>query len=195
MNTPAHMLIGAAVFASPNATKTLVAALVGGLAPDLPMLVMVLWSTRILNMPTHEVFGQLYFSEGWQAVFAIDHGFLIWASLFGLAMLHGSFLLRAFAGSGFLHIATDFLTHHDDARRQFWPITDWVFLSPISYWDERYYGGVFAPLEFGLVLVLTAVLLWRLQSWRDRALVFAVAAVVIIPLLWTGSLHGLHGMG
>ena len=104
------------------------------------MLVMVLWSTRILNLPTHEVFGQLYFSGGWQAVFAIDRSFLIWASLFGLAML-----LRAFAGSGFLHIATDFLTPHDDARRQFWPTNDWVFRSPISYWDERYYGGLFAP--------------------------------------------------
>lgn len=195
MNTPSHMLIGAVVLARPNATKILVAALLGGLAPDLPMFAMVVWSTRVQNTPRQEVFGQLYFSDAWQAVFSIDHGFLIWASLFGLAMLRSSLVLRAFAGSGFLHIATDFLTHHDDARRQFWPLTDWVFRSPVSYWDDRYYGGVFAPLEFGLVIVLTAALVWRLKTWRDRLVILAVSSVVFAPYIYTGSLHGLHGMG
>ena len=72
MNTPSHMLIGAAVFARPLVPATLVAALVGGLAPDLPMFALVLWSIRVLNVPEHEVFSKLFFSENWQAVFAVD---------------------------------------------------------------------------------------------------------------------------
>jgi len=103
--------------------------------------------------------------------------------------------LRAFAGSGLLHAFADFLTHHDDARRQFWPVSDWVFQSPVSYWDGRFYGDIFAPLEFGLVIALAAFLLWRLEKWRDRLAVLAIAAFVVAPALWTGSLHGLHGMG
>jgi len=195
MNTPSHMLVGAAVFARPIVPTTLVAALLGGLTPDIPMFVMVFWSTRLLGIPEHEVFGQLYFSDVWQAIFAIDHGFFVWVSLFGLGVWRGSILLRGFAGSGVLHAFADFLTHHDDARRQFWPLTDWVFRSPISYWDTRFYGSIFTLFEFSLVIVLTSFLLWRLRSPLERILVLAVAAPVILSVLLTGTFHGLHGMG
>ena len=195
MNTPSHMLVGAAVFARPIVPTTLVAALLGGLTPDVPMFVMVFWSTRLLGIPEHEVFGQLYFSDVWQAIFAIDHGFFVWVSLFGLGVWRGSILLRAFAGSGVLHAFADFLTHHDDARRQFWPLTDWEFRSPISYWDTRFYGSIFTLFEFSLVIVLTSFLLWRLRSPLERILVLAVAAPVILSVLLTGTFHGLHGMG
>ncbi len=195
MNTPSHMLVGAAIFARPMVPTVLLAALLGGLAPDIPMFVVVAWSSQILGIPEHEVFGQLYFSEAWQSIFAIDHGFFVWGSLFGCAVWRGSILLRAFAGSGGLHAFADFLTHNDDARRQFWPLTDWVFRSPISYWDTRYYGDIFALFEFGLVLVLTCFLLWRLRRPLERILVLAVAATFILPVLLTGTFHGLHGMG
>lgn len=71
------MLIGAAVFARPLVLGTLAAALAGGLAPDLPMFAMVLWSTRVVGVPEHEVFGTLFFLASWQAVFALDHSFLV----------------------------------------------------------------------------------------------------------------------
>lgn len=195
MNTPSHMLIGAAVFARPLVPATLVAALVGGLAPDLPMFALVLWSIRVLNVPEHEVFSKLFFSENWQAVFAVDHSFFIWGGLLALAIWRKQFILRAFADAGLLHALADLLTHHDDARRQFWPVSDWVFRSPVSYWDARFYGNVFGMFEVALVVTLTALLCWRLSRWRERLLVLAVATPVLIPVLLTGSLHGLHGMG
>lgn len=195
MNTPSHMLVGAAVFARPIPPRTLIAALAGGLVPDMPMFAMVLWSTRIAGVPEHEVFGRLYFSDRWQAVFAVDHGFLIWGALLALALWRGNPVLRAFAGAGLLHAAADFLTHNDDARRQFWPLSDWVFQSPVSYWDPRFYGGPFAVFEFSLAVLLTAVLCWRLRRWQDRALILATAAPVVLPVLLTGGFHGLHGMG
>lgn len=195
MNTPSHMLIGAALFARPLVPATLVAALVGGLAPDLPMFALVLWSTRVLDVPEHEVFSKLFFSENWQAVFAVDHSFFIWGGLLALAIWLKHVTLRAFAGAGLLHALADLLTHHDDARRQFWPVSDWVFRSPVSYWDARFYGNVFGMFEVALVVTLTALLCWRLSRWRERLLVLAVATPVLIPVLLTGSLHGLHGMG
>ncbi|MES2913513.1 MAG: cobalamin biosynthesis protein CobQ [Pseudomonadota bacterium] len=195
MNTPTHMLVGAAVFARPLPPLLLLGALAGGLVPDLPMFVMILWSTRVLGMTDAQVFGELYFSDSWQAIFSIDHGFFVWGGVLALAVWRGNALLRAFAGSGLLHAAADFLTHNDDARRQFWPVSDWVFQSPVSYWDRRFYGTEFAMFEFGLVLVLTAWLCWRLTHLWERALVVAVATPVVLPVLLTGGFHGLHGMG
>lgn len=195
MNTPSHMLIGAALFARPLAPATLIAALAGGLAPDLLMFAMVLWATRVVGVPEHEVFNTLFFSETWQSVFAIDHSFFIWGGLLGLAVWRRQIILRAFAGAGLLHALADFLTHHDDARRQFWPVSDWVFRSPVSYWDARFYGNAFGLFEVALVVTLAAFLCWRLVRWRERLLVLVVAAPVLLPVLMTGSLHGLHGMG
>lgn len=195
MNTPSHMLIGAAVCTRPLAPATLIAALAGGLAPDLLMFAMVLWATRVVGVPEHEVFSTLFFSETWQSVFAIDHSFFIWGGLLGLAVWRRQIILRAFAGAGLLHALADFLTHHDDARRQFWPVSDWVFRSPVSYWDARFYGNVFGLFEVALVVTLAAFLCWRLARWRERLLVLVVAAPVLLPVLMTGSLHGLHGMG
>ena len=195
MNTPSHMLIGAAVFGRSAAPAVTLAALAGGLAPDIPMFAMVAWSTRVLGLAETEVFGRLYFSAGWQAVFSVDHGFFIWGSLLGLAVWGGFAILRTFAASGLLHGLADFLTHHDDARRQFWPLSDWVFRSPVSYWDSRYHGTVFSMFEFGLVVALTLWLLWRLDGWRNRVMVLIVASAMVVPVLLTGSLHSLHGMG
>lgn len=195
MNTPSHMLIGAAVCTRPLAPATLIAALAGGLAPDLPMFAMVLWATRVVGVPEHEVFSTLFFSKTWQSVFAIDHSFFFWGGLLGLAVWRRQIILRAFAGAGLLHALADFLTHHDDARRQFWPVSDWVFRSPVSYWDARFYGNVFGLFEVALVVTLAAFLCWRLARWRERLLVLVVAAPVLLPVLMTGSLHGLHGMG
>ena len=195
MNTPSHMLIGAAVCTRPLAPATLIAALAGGLAPDLPMFAMVLWATRVVGVPEHEVFSTLFFSETWQSVFAIGHSFFVWGGLLALAVWCRQIILRAFAGAGLLHALADFLTHHDDARRQFWPVSDWVFRSPVSYWDARFYGNVFGLFEVALVVTLAAFLCWRLARWRERLLVLVVAAPVLLPVLMTGSLHGLHGMG
>ena len=159
------------------------------------MFAMVLWATRVVGVPEHEVFGTLFFSETWQAVFAVDHGFLVWGALFASATWRGKVVLRAFAGAGLLHAIADFMTHHDDARRQFWPVSDWVFRSPVSYWDARFYGSAFGMFEVALVVTLAVFLCWRMAGWRERLLVLVVAAPVLLPVLLTGSLHGLHGMG
>lgn len=189
------MLIGAAVFARPVVPSTLVAAILGGLAPDVPMFALVLFSTRLVGIPQHEVFGDLFYSHSWQAVFAVDHSFFVWGLLLALGHWRRHLILTAFAGAGFLHAATDFITHHDDARRQFWPVSDWVFRSPVSYWDPNYYGGIIGVFEVGLAGALTVLLCLRLRQWRERLLVLGVSAPLLISILLTGDLHGLHGMG
>ena len=43
----------------------------------------------------------------------------------------------------FGHTLADFLTHGDDVRPLFWPITDWTWSSPISYYNSAYHGRAF----------------------------------------------------
>ncbi len=195
MNTPTHMIIGGALWAWRDKPGSLIAAFVGGLAPDISVLVMVFYSTRIAGLSEREVFGTLYFSDDWQRLFAIDHSFAVWSVLLATALLLRRSMFIAFSGAGLAHAAIDFLTHHHDARQQFWPFTDWVFRSPVSYWDPGYWGNVVAPIEALVVVVLTALILRRMSEWWQRLLTLSVALVYLAPIALTGGFHGLHGMG
>ena len=86
MNTPAHLLIGAAVFGRPATSRILGSALIGAMLPDLSLYLMAGVSLILLKIPPETVFGELYFSDAWQMVFAIDNSFLIWLGLLALAI-------------------------------------------------------------------------------------------------------------
>ena len=181
MNTPAHMIFGAAVFARPGSRWVNAAALLGGLLPDVPLMVMVGWSIWMRGIPAQTVFDSYYFSAEWQAVFRVDHGFLFWGGALVAGLCLRWPVLVAFAGSGFLHAFIDFLVHHDDARAQFWPLTSWKFQSPVSYWDRAHYGQYFGPLEIA-VSILLCVLLWqRFQGLPARSLILLAGLAEAAP--------------
>ncbi len=169
MNTPAHLIFGAAAFADPTNRRVTWAALAGGLAPDLSLYLMAGASLYIFDIPARVVFRDLYFSDAWQTVFAIDNSFVLWGIVLAVALWRRMPVLVAFAGAAILHLVFDFALHHDDARRHFWPLTDWVFASPVSYWDKADYGGAAGLIEAGASVLLTGLLIWRFTSWPARA--------------------------
>ncbi len=173
MNTPAHLLIGAAAFARPPRGRNLWAAIVGSLLPDLSLYVLAGTSLFILGIPGHVVFDELYFSPAWQTVFAIDNSFVLW----GLALLAGVWLswrvLTVGASAGLLHLAMDFGLHAGDGRPQFWPFSDWVFHSPVSYWDSAHHALWVAPVSMALC-VAAYVVLWRRGISLSAKIFFAV---------------------
>ncbi len=146
------------------------AALLGALAPDLSLYLMVGWHLLILGTDPQIVFGQLYFSETWQSVFAVDNSIFLWGALLAVALWRKWRILVCFAGAALLHIGLDFPLHAGDGRPHFWPLSDWVFDSPLSYWDSRHGARWIGPLELGLSAVLTLVLWRRVQAWPWRAL-------------------------
>ena len=75
-----------------------------------------------------------------------------------------------------IHCVCDLLVHREDAHRHFFPLSDFRFVSPVSYWDPRHHGDVFAVLEIGFVVVGCAVLARRFGSRVARALLGAVVA-------------------
>jgi hypothetical protein len=191
VNTPAHLIFGAAVFARPNAPAVNAAALFGALLPDLSLYLLTSWSLFVLAIPPETVFGELYFSPEWQGIFAVDNSIPLWALGLGIGLALRSRVLIAFAGAGLLHLVFDFALHHDDARRHFWPITDFVFRSPVSYWDPRHFGNIFGPLEIAVSLLLCALLWRRFKGWFARALIVAAAIAEMMPgLMFLVMFHG-----
>lgn len=180
MNTPAHLIFGAAAFGKPGNARITIAAVLGSLAPDISLYVMVSWSIFVAGVDPNVVFGEYYYSSTWQQVFAVDNSFVLWGLGLGLAMGARRPEFIAFAGAGLLHLAFDFPLHNHDARMHFWPLTDWVFVSPLSYWDSRFHAGIVSPIELGLALTLAGVLFYRFRRFSSRALIVVVATMELL---------------
>lgn len=180
MNTPAHLLIGAAVFGRGDNRKVTLSALVGALLPDVSLYLMAGISLYVLNIPPRIVFDELYFSDAWQTVFAIDNSLFLWGALLALSLWQRSAWATALTGAALLHLCLDFPLHHDDGRPHFWPVSVWVFESPLSYWDRRQGAMWVAPLE-AVACCAAAIVLWR----QNSGIAFAAFVGVLLAVeLW-----------
>jgi hypothetical protein len=54
-----------------------------------------------------------------------------------LAIWQRSTWVIALTGAALVHLALDFPLHRYDGGSDFWPVTWWVFESPVSYWDRH----------------------------------------------------------
>jgi len=194
VNTPAHVIFGLAAFGKAGKPWVTAAAMAGGLIPDVSLYVLAGVHLFVLNTPPDVVFGTLYFSDAWQAVCRVDHSIVLWGLGFALALWFRAEILVAFTGAALLHSVCDLLVHHDDARAQFWPISTWVFHSPVSYWDRAHYGGIVAPLEIAVCLLLTVVLWRRYRSVGMRLviaglMVMEAAPGIMFMLMFRGQGH------
>ena len=191
MNTPAHLIIGTAVFARPATRRLVIASLFGALLPDLSLYVMAGVSMNVLGIPPVRVFNELYFSDAWQTVFAIDNSFLLWGALMALALWRRADWAVALCGAALLHIALDFPLHHDDGRPHFWPLSNWVFESPVSYWDRAHGAMWIAPFE-AIAVAVSAILIWlrRPGLWVSLGIAILLAAELWIVREWLFFFQG-----
>ncbi|MEM8655445.1 MAG: cobalamin biosynthesis protein CobQ [Pseudomonadota bacterium] len=180
MNTPAHLLLGAAAFGKPATHRLLCAAFVGALLPDLSLYLMAGVSLFVLGLPPAVVFNELYFSDAWQTVFAIDNSFVLWGAMLCIALQQRADWAIVLTAAAVLHLAFDFPLHHDDGRPHFWPISGWVFESPVSYWDRAQGAAWIAPIEAGLAAA-AAIALWvrRLPLWANL-----MVGVLLLAEIW-----------
>lgn len=185
MNTPAHLIVGAAAFGRRESAQVTFAALLGAFLPDLSLYVLSGWHILILDTPPSVVFRELYYSDLWQQIFGVDNSFILWGLLCGLAVWRRVPWAIALTGAALLHLALDFPLHTHDARMHFWPLTDWKFESPISYWDPRRGGRVVELVEGAIVAALTLWLVIRYRAWAWRAVFVGLALLQLAPvILW-----------
>ncbi|MEM6462403.1 MAG: cobalamin biosynthesis protein CobQ [Pseudomonadota bacterium] len=195
MNTQTHVLLAAALFAKPQEPARNTAVIAGALVPDLAIYTLFVWS-KLAGIPERTVWSQLYFEPPWADAVMIGNAAPIYilVLVIGVAAANRipqASLLTYFALAALLHLATDFPVHADDAHAHFWPLTDWRFRSPVSYWDPARNGNWFALFEI-LVGVVLSYVLWRRfrAAWVRVLLVLAVVAY-IGPPLYFGLLAGL----
>ena len=185
MNTPAHLIFGAAAFARPDAPRVTAAALAGAMIPDLSLYLMAGFHLLVLGTPGRVVFDELYFSDLWQQIFAVDNSFVLWGIGLAIALWRRSAWAIALCGAALLHLAFDFPLHNDDARMHFWPISDWKFISPVSYWQGSRGGDVVGLFETSAVMVLSGWLIWRFWGSRWKWVYALLATLQIAPfLMW-----------
>jgi len=181
VNTPAHLLVNLAAWSGlaarvPGAERAEVARWVaaGALLPDLPMFGFYAWQRIVRDASEHAIWRSAYFEEDWQLLFDAFNSIPLFGAL-GVAAL----VLRRAApawlcASALLHCLCDAFVHRDDGHRHLWPLADWRFLSPVSYWDPAHHGALGAGVETLLVAVAAAAL-WGRAGRTGRAALAGVA--------------------
>jgi hypothetical protein len=178
LNTPAHAVINWVILGRKHRPCTAAPIVIGSLLPDLPMIFFYFYQ-KTLRVPEEFIWSDLYHERGWQALFDIFNSIpLILACLLIAWRLRAVRWSLLFAGMGF-HVLFDLPLHHVDAHRHFFPLSDWRFYSPVSYWDFEHYGDIVSVCEI-LAVAIGSVMLWRRhQAWPLRlmcgALVLAYA--------------------
>jgi hypothetical protein len=185
MNTQSHALMGAVLFGrkiSPRAW----AGFLGGVTPDVPMLLIV-FTLMVSGVPAHRIFEELYWQDWWQICNAIGHSFLLWSALLvlGLVMRAKSdrwSLLAIYSASALLHSFVDFLVHREDAHMSFWPLMRYKFISPVSYYDRAHYGGPFSLFEAALGVLMVIILIRRFKHrWVRIGLAVLLVPYIAVP--------------
>jgi membrane-bound metal-dependent hydrolase YbcI (DUF457 family) len=183
MNTQTHIIMGAALFGKPM-PKLAIAGALGGIIPDLPMYVIII-GLRGAGYPLSEIFGKIYWEHWWQVSNAIGHSFLLWGAILAVSLMAKTQSWSGFgvalSGSALLHSFIDFLCHREDAHMHFWPISEWRFRSPVSYWDSNYYGHQFGLFEAALGLAL-ALVLWQRYSRLSIRVMLAICMVAYVAV-------------
>lgn len=179
MNTPTHIIAAAAILARPGERIRNLALAAGALLPDLSIFVFYAWMKTVSGKSEQQIWGEAYWTEPWQTLGAISNSVPIAAAFLAVSLWMRALWLRIFALALLIHAALDFPVHADDAHRHFWPLTDWRFRSPVSYWDPSHNGAAGFVIE-ATVLLASAFIVWR--RFEAIGVRIAVAALVLLYL-------------
>ena len=162
----------------------------GALIPDIPIYLFYFYQKIYLGVSERLIWSDIYFRPSWQNFFDTFHSFPIALAGGIFAYKFGRIRWVLFFVSMFLHSLCDLPLHNDDAHRHFFPITDYRYFSPVSYWDPIHFGGLVSIIEPLLMLCLS-VIIWRRDNTRWHKLVpvfvilFYLLGYVVALLLWS----------
>lgn len=197
--TQTHLLIAAAAFTKPGQTKRNIAVLTGALIPDAAIYLLFGYS-MIAGIPQSTLWNETYWQANWQIWITIGNSIPLYLGLLIAALLLSApkegrqswqSLPAVFALAALTHLAGDLPVHNDDAHIHFWPLTEWRFNSPISYWDRNHHAGVFAPLEMLLGLGLMILLFRPFTRLVIRAFLgLSIMLYMAVPVYFVLSIGG-----
>ena len=177
MNTPAHAITNLLLLGRRRDRGEILAVTAGSLLPDMPIIWFYFQEKVLRGTPEMVIWQESYYRESWQVFFDLFNSLPILGLLFVAAWSFeshrsparpgrdGARSLRLLFASMAVHAACDLPLHNNDGHRHFWPLSDWRFESPLSYWDPEHYGLWFALAEIALVVVGS---IWLFRHYRQR---------------------------
>ncbi len=181
MHTPGHVILNLTVLGSVFGHESVVMA--GAIIPDLPIVALYLFE-RSRGTPTDVIWSECYQRKHWLAIIHGAHSApLALMGAFIGCIFHETAVVLFFV-SVLSHALCDFPLHAIDAHRHFFPLSDYRFLSPISYWDVRYHGRTIARIEGLLVLVCSAYLFFVMGPRWTSLSAPALAAILVATNVW-----------
>lgn len=186
MITSTHALLSLAILSKRDERKRNLSVLAGSLLPDAAIFLWAPYQSIVNGVSQNEMWNELYFAPPMQNLIAWFNSIPIYAALALIGFMSRSKtwgkLLLVFALAALIHIAGDMPVHSDDAYRHFWPISDWRFYSPLSYWDVDHHAGWVGKIDVAIALASIAVL-WRRFLTRWVKISLCVAAIFYMLIL------------
>lgn len=185
MNTPAHILISIATLTRERSASSqeseqpsyLWPATIGAILPDAPMFAFYAIEKLIVGSTEREIWSTCYFLPAWQDFFDVFNSVPICLIGLSIALAMRRTWPAVLFASMLLHFLCDLPLHHDDGHRHFWPLTNWRFASPVSYWDPKHFGVWAAASEYAISVVCFAIAIWRHKSKLIRSALIALAVI------------------
>ncbi len=182
MNTPSHLILNLCVLGGRQPASAAIPIGVGALLPDAPMFFFYGIEKLWLDVPERIIWSSRYFDPAWQDFFDVFNSLPILAAGLGIAILAGQRWWTLLFGSMVLHVLVDLPLHNEDAHRHFFPLSDFRYASPVSYWNPRHYGHIMAPLE-ALMALSGCVLLARRYTGRGARVALAGLALLYLAFI------------
>lgn len=189
-----------------------IAIVFGALLPDLSLFVMFGYA-MLTGIPSSVIWSEMYYADFWQWLGALSNSIPVYLTLSALSAAYlraatykqqsTTNLQTSQSGIRFYkfgcvvltlslaalaHCLTDLPLHHDDGHPHFWPISNWIYASPVSYWDVRHNAFFWVPIECITGLVLVAVI-WRRKPtlWIKGLLALAAASYAALTVFFFTS--------
>lgn len=194
MHTPTHALVALALFGKPKRPKRNGVILLGSLLPDAFLYGFALYHIFISKIEMNIVWDDIYFERQNLLISGWVNSVPLYATLalFGLILTrikttrNWGIFTGLFALAALSHIALDVPVHTVDAYMHFLPVTEWVYNSPLSYWNPNE-GARYVAIAETLIVIFAMSVLWvRFPKFfiRTILLLISIYYIVLLALHW-----------
>lgn len=189
MTTQSHAILNIALLSKRGKPFLHSYAFLGAVIPDIPIFIFFGVETFILQTSQQELWSTRYFMEPWQTFFDIFNAIPLILIVLGIGyyLMHSE-RMTVVAWSMLIHCAFDFLTHHDDGHHHLFPLSDFIFASPISYWDRNHHAGIFRVVECSVILAASIYLFPRLKTRLGRVVLVVINVLFLASFLFRSVL-------